>query len=151
MKFQHLSWHCPLDWRRTTYWSGVPRVFQEYQVFQGAWKTVRNTFQSPNVLQSRRHCPKMCNLTINRIFSPRLENTRTLGWISDSFPDTLTYMLFLENCVNSAPMCSFSPIQGTMSWLVLKFHVTRIWELDIYLKVLEYTLVCKYTQVLKWP
>ena len=28
-------------------------------------------------------------------------------------------------------MCSFSPIQGTMSWLVLKFHVTRIWELDL--------------------
>ena len=25
----------------------------------------------------------------------------------------------------------FPRIQGTMSWLVLKFHVTRIWELDV--------------------
>ena len=84
--------------------------------------------------------PKMCknkgtnlsrNLTRKQILSPGLENSRTLERISDSFPGTLTYMLFLENCWNSAPMCSFSPIQGTMSWLVLKFHVTRIWELDI--------------------
>ena len=121
-------------------YSGVPRVFQEWQVCQGAWKTVRNTFQSPNVLQSRRQGPKMCknkgtnlsrNLTSNRILSRGLENTRTFEWISDSFPGTLTYMLVLENCWNSALMCSFSPIQGTMSWLVLKFHVTRIWELDI--------------------
>ena len=116
MKFQHLSQHCPLDWRRTTHWSGVSRVFQEWQVCQGAWKTVRNTFQSPSALQSRRQGPKMCknkgtnlshNLTRNRILSPRFENTRTLEWIFDSFPGTLTYMLFLENCWNSAPMCSF--------------------------------------------
>ena len=37
------------------------------------------------------------------------------GMFSDSFPGTLTYLLFLENSWNSAPMCSFSPIQGTMS------------------------------------
>ena len=117
-----------------------PRVFQECPVCQGAWKTIINIFQSPNVLQSRRQGPKMCknrgtnlshNLTRNWILSPRLENTRTFRWISDSFPGTLTYMLFLENCWNSAPMCSFSPNQGTMSWLVLKFHVTRTWKLDI--------------------
>ena len=122
------------------HWSGVPRVFQEWQVCQGSWKTVRNTFQSTNVLQSRRQGPKMCknkgtnlsrNLTSNRILSPGLENPRTLERNSDSFPGTLTYMMFLENCWNSAPMCSFSPIQGTMSWLVLKFHVTRLWEFDI--------------------
>ena len=113
--------------------------FSKKKCTRVAWKT-RNTFQSPNVLQSRRQGPKMCknkgtnlsrNLTRNRILSLGLENHRTLEWISDRFPGTLTYMLFLENCCNSAPMCSFSPIQGTMSWLVLKFHVTRIWELDI--------------------
>ena len=54
-------------------------------------------------------------ITRNRILSPGLENTRTLKWIYDSFPGTLTYMLSLEYCWNSAPMCSFSPIQGTMS------------------------------------
>ena len=127
----------------TTHWSGVPRVFQEWQVNQGSWKTVRNSFQSPNVLQSRRQGPKMCNnkganlsrnLTRNRILSPGLENPRTLERISDSFPGTLTYMMFLENCWNSAPICSFSPIQGTMSWLLLKFHVTRIWELELWVK-----------------
>ena len=140
MKFQHWSWHCPLDWRRTKNWSGVPRVFQESHICQGAWKTVRNTFQSPNVLQSKRQCPKMCknkgtnlyrNLPRNKILSPWLEYTRTLEYISNSFPGTLMCMLFLENFWNSAPMCSFSPIQGTVSWLVLKFHVTRIWELDV--------------------
>ena len=68
----------------------------------------------------------------SKLTNSRLENPRTLEQISDSFPGTLTYMLALENCWNSAPMCSFSPIQGTMSWLVLKFHVTRIWELDLY-------------------
>ena len=54
------------------------------------------------------------NLTRNWILSPGLENPRTLERISDSFPGTLTYMLFLENCLNSASMCSFSPIQGKM-------------------------------------
>ena len=32
---------------------------------------------------------------------------------------------------NFAPMCSSSPIQWKMSWLVLKFHVARIWECNI--------------------
>ena len=82
----------------------------------GCLQTVRKTFQSPNVLKSRRQGPKMsknkgtnlsCNLTRNLILSPGFENTRTLEWISDSFPGTLTNMLFLENCWNSAPMCSF--------------------------------------------
>ena len=66
-----------------------------------------------------------------KTLSPRLENNRTLECISDSFPGALTYMWILENSRNSAPMSSFSPIQGTMSWLVLKFHVARIWECNI--------------------
>ena len=44
---------------------------------------------------------------------------------------TASYLLSLENSWNSAPMCSFSPIQGTMSWLVLEFHVARIWECNL--------------------
>ena len=47
--------------------------------------------------------------------SPGLENIGTLKCISDSFPGTLTYLSFLENSWNSAPMCSSSSIQGTMS------------------------------------
>ena len=60
-----------------------------------------------------------------------LEITGTLECISDSFPGTLIYVWILENSWNSAPMCSSSPIQGTMSWLVLKFHIARIWESNI--------------------
>jgi hypothetical protein len=63
-----------------------------------------------------RQGPKMCknkgtnlsrNLTRNQILSPRLEDTSTLEWTSDSFPGILIYMLFLENCWNSTPMCGF--------------------------------------------
>ena len=61
-----------------------------------------------------------------RTLSPGLEYIGTLEYISDSFPGTLTYLSFLENSWNSTPMCSSSPIQGTMSWLVLKCHVARI-------------------------
>ena len=66
-----------------------------------------------------------------RTLSLGLENIGNLECISDSFPGTLRYMWFLENSWNSAPMCSSSPIQGTMSWLVLKFHVAKIWESNI--------------------
>ena len=74
-------------------------------------------------------CPLV--FTHLRTLSPGLEKNGTLECISDSFPGTLTYLLFLENCWNFAPMCGFSPIQWTKSWLVLKLHVTRIWECDI--------------------
>ena len=74
-------------------------------------------------------CPLV--FTHFRTLSPGLENIGTLECISNSFPGTLTYLSFLENSWNSAPMCSFSPIQGTMSWLVLKLHVARIWECNI--------------------
>ena len=66
-----------------------------------------------------------------RTLSPRLENIGTLECISESFPGTLTYLLFLENSWNSPPMCSSSPIQGTMSQFVLKFHVAKIWECNV--------------------
>ena len=36
-------------------------------------------------------------------------------------------------------MCSFSPTQGTKSWLLLKFHLTRIWECDIRLASYPWT------------
>ena len=36
-----------------------------------------------------------------------------------------------SNSRNSASMCGSSPIQGTMWWLVLEFHVARIWECNI--------------------
>ena len=48
------------DWRTTTHRSGVPTVFQEHQVCQGFWKTVRNQFQSPGVLQSGGQYPISC-------------------------------------------------------------------------------------------
>ena len=44
---------------KTIHWSGVPTVFQNQQVCQDACKTVRNTFQSLVVLQSRGQDPKM--------------------------------------------------------------------------------------------
>ena len=37
-----------------------------------------------------------------------LEDGRTLDCISYSFPGTLTYLLCLEKCWNSSPMCIFS-------------------------------------------
>ena len=58
-------------------------------------------------------CPLV--FTQFRNLSPELENIGTLECISDSFPGILTYLLILENSWNSAPMCSSSPIQGTMS------------------------------------
>ena len=76
------------------------------------------------VLQSRGQYPFSCLstgpicplvFTHVRILSPGLENNGSLKVISNSFPGTLTYLLFLENCWNSTPMCSFSPIQQTKS------------------------------------
>ena len=52
---------------------------------------------------------------ILNILGPCLLDWRTLECISDSFPGTLKYLSFLENSCDSAPMCSSSPIQGTMS------------------------------------
>ena len=66
-----------------------------------------------------------------RTLSPGLENIGSLECVSGSFAGTLIYLLSLENSWNSAPMCSSSPIQGTMSWLVLEFHVARIWECNL--------------------
>ena len=76
-------------------------------------------------------CPLV--FTHFRTLSPGLENIGTFECVSDSFPGTLTYLSFLENSWNSAPMRSSSPIQGTMSWLVLEFQVPRIWECNLYL------------------
>ena len=50
-------------------------------------------------------------------------------WQFSMHPDTLVVP---ANCWNSAPMFSFSPIQGTMSRLLLKLHVARIWEWKIW-------------------
>ena len=71
-------------------------------------------------------------LTRKWILSPGLENNGTLQCISDSFPCTLTHLLFLENCWYSARMPSFPSIQGTMSRLLLKLHVARIWECHLW-------------------
>ena len=69
------------------------------------------------------------------------KKTNNVPWIgeqwdiaifSDSFPCTLTYLLVLGNCWNSALMLSLSPIQGKMSRLLLKLNVARIWEYHIY-------------------
>ena len=66
-----------------------------------------------------------------RTLSPGLENIGTLECIYASFPGTLSYLSFLENSWNSTPLCSSSSILGTMSCLVLKFHVARIWECNL--------------------
>ena len=60
-----------------------------------------------------------------------LQNNGTLECISDSFPGTLTYFLFLEKCWNSISMSSFSPFHVTNLWLVLNFNGTRVWECDL--------------------
>ena len=52
------------------------------------------------------------------ILRPCLQDWRTMGlWnvVLTVCPGTLVNLLFLENSWNSALMCSFSPIQGTMS------------------------------------
>ena len=59
----------------------------------------------------------------------------------------------LENCWNSSLMCSFSPIQGTKPWLVLKFHVSwtlRSWlhEISALIMTLSPGLEKNYT--LEW-
>ena len=66
-----------------------------------------------------------------RTLSSGLEKIPTFKWISESFPGTLIYLLILENCWNSPPMCSSSPIQETMSRLLLKFDEAWIWECHI--------------------
>ena len=66
------------------------------------------------------------------ILSPGLKKNYTLQWSFNSFSGTTSMSGCLENCWSSIPMKSFSPIQGTKSRLVLKFHVARIWECDIY-------------------
>ena len=97
---------------------------------------IQGTISNFFFLNTGQICPLV--FTRFRTLSPGLENIGTLECISDSFPGTLTYLSFLENSWNSAPMCSSSPIQGTMSWLVLKFHVARIWEYNI--------CICIFTQ-----
>ena len=66
-------------------------------------------------------CPLI--FTHFRTLSPGLENHGTLKCIFDSFPGPLKYLLFLENCWNSTPRCTFSPIQGEKSWLVLNIQL----------------------------
>ena len=71
-------------------------------------------------------CPIVVHLF--RTFSPGLEKNNTLKCWSGIFPLTLYYMVMLENCRNTISVHSFSPIQGTNFFFLLKFHEARISE-----------------------
>ena len=86
------------------------QFFNEQHVCQGAWKTIRNTFKGPFVLQSRGQGPQIHKrkgttlshtFKIKLIFFPVLEIDESFKCIYDSFPSILTYFLFLNflwNC-----------------------------------------------------
>ena len=148
-------WHSQIlaSWNFSSYLNFVPGIVENYTLerssnsfpgltsvlgcLENSQKLIPKSGSSPiqgTRLKNVKYKGENLSLTLTRkwILSPGLENNGTLQCISDSFPCTLTYLLFLENCWNSAPMLSFSPIQGTMSRLLLKLHVARIWECHIY-------------------
>ena len=122
-----------MDWRKNTHWSGV----NKYIRVPGKLSEIHSIvwfFSNPGdkVLKCKIQRDKSVHtLTRKQILSPGLENNGTLQCISDSFPCTLIYLFFLENCWNSTLILSFSPIKGTSSRLLLKLHVARIWECHI--------------------
>ena len=95
----------------------------ELQQFSMNNMYVRVPGKLSEILQSRGQYPISClimgqicplGFTHFRTLSPGLENIGSLECVSGSFSGALTYLLSLENSWNSDPMCSSSPIQGTM-------------------------------------
>ena len=67
-----------------------------------------------NLVESR---GQICVLAfiLFRTFYPGLENNRTLKWISDNFPVTLTYVVLLKFFWILISMYGSSPIYGRRS------------------------------------
>ena len=111
----------PRDWRTLIDFNVVLTVFHIDHISQGVCKTVRTTMKCTDVLQLQGEGPEnlsqICPIVmcLFRIFSPGLENNYASKCSSDSFAQTLRYVVNVENCQNYIEMYQCPPIPGKRS------------------------------------
>ena len=136
---------CPLDWRTTIRWNVILAIFQHNYICQDSWKNTKSTFECMVILQSRGQCLDSCwkygtdlsrSFSSFRTLSPGFENNHIFKCWSGIFPNILTYMSMLENCLNNISVYGCSPIQGTQFFFLLKFNEARISEWNIRITVI---------------